>query len=186
MGNCNSSEKKINSCKNSKNNSSKNSKNDDNKDSSDFLNKIRQESLNLHNEKRKDHHVAPLVQDHELDEIAQKYAEKVAATEVFQHSHAKFKGDHMGENLYMQGGLKMNGNLAVQSWYDEISDYNFNNPGQSSGVVGHFTQVVWKGSAKLGTGCAQSSSGSYYVVSNYFPAGNFIGEEKNNVFPIPK
>ncbi len=165
------------------NRNNNNSNNFDDQNSSEFLSKIREESLNLHNEKRKIHAVSPLVQDSELDKIAQKYAEKLAATESFNHSHAKFKGDNMGENLFMQKGRKMNGNLAVQNWYDEISDYNFNNPRLSSGVVGHFTQVVWKGSKKLGTGCAKSRNGSYYVVSNYYPAGNWSGKEKNNVFP---
>jgi len=73
----------------------------ENKNSYEFLTTFRQETLNHHNEKRKNHQVHPLVQDHELDEIVQKYAEKVVATQKFEHSHAKFRGYHMGENVYM-------------------------------------------------------------------------------------
>ena len=31
--------------------------------------------------------------------------------------------------------------LAVDKWYDEIKDYNFNNP-QFGHNTGHFTQVI--------------------------------------------
>ena len=45
---------------------------------------------------------------------------------------------------------------ATKSWYDELykPGYNFNNPGWSPGV-GHFTQVVWKGTTELGIGVAK-------------------------------
>ena len=55
-------------------------------------------------------------------------------------------------------------------WYDEIKDYNFSQPGFTSGI-GHFTLVVWKESNEVGFGLARSSNGSYYVVANYYPAG---------------
>jgi hypothetical protein len=38
---------------------------------------------------------------------------------------------------------------------------------------GHFTQVIWKASTKLGLGAACASDGSVYVVGNYSPQGNF-------------
>ena len=48
-------------------------------------------------------------------------------------------------------------------------------------VAGHFTQVVWKGSEELGIGKAADSKGRVYVVANYAPAGNFIGDFAANV-----
>jgi hypothetical protein len=33
---------------------------------------------------------------------------------------------------------------SSKKWYDEEPDYNYENPGDSTGVVGHFTQMVWK------------------------------------------
>jgi hypothetical protein len=44
---------------------------------------------------------------------------------------------------------------ATQAWYDEIKDYDWENPGFSM-ETGHFTQVVWKGTTKVGFGYAQS------------------------------
>ena len=52
---------------------------------------------------------------------------------------------------------------------DEIKDYDFENPG-FNGATGHFTQVVWKESVKLG--CGYSGS---YITCRYCPAGNMMG-----------
>ena len=48
--------------------------------------------------------------------------------------------------------------------------------------LGHFTQVVWKTSKKLGIAKARSpKSGKTIVVANYEPAGNWVGQYKENV-----
>ena len=50
--------------------------------------------------------------------------------------------------------------------------------------TGHFTQVVWKGSQEIGVGRAKSRDGTkWYIVTNYYPAGNYVGEYKSNVLP---
>jgi hypothetical protein len=48
---------------------------------------------------------------------------------------------------------------------------------------GHFTQVVWKGSTELGMAWAKSAKGTTYVVANYRPAGNMMGDFENHVLP---
>ena len=40
-----------------------------------------------------------------------------------------------------------------KSWYDEIKDYNFDT-GKSTGVTGHFTQIIWKDTKEVGFGVA--------------------------------
>jgi len=50
-------------------------------------------------------------------------------------------------------------------------------------LAGHFTQLVWKSSREVGIGRAQSRDGKWFVVANFFPAGNFIGHNAENVFP---
>ena len=61
--------------------------------------------------------------------------------------------------------------------------YNFNSGGFSGGT-GHFTQVVWKGSTKLGIGRAESEQNGMkcaYIVGRYKPAGNMMGDFPENV-----
>jgi len=43
--------------------------------------------------------------------------------------------------------------------------------------------VVWKGSTELGIACAQSKGGAIYVVANYRPGGNMLGDFPGNVMP---
>ena len=51
-------------------------------------------------------------------------------------------------------------------------------------MLGHFTQVVWKGSEEMGVAKAKSSTGKILVVANYSPAGNIIGQFAENVPPV--
>lgn len=61
---------------------------------------------------------------------------------------------------------------ASDAWYDEINDpgYDFSNPGFSSGI-GHFTQMVWASTTKLGCGVSGE-----YLTCRYSPQGNYIGQ----------
>jgi uncharacterized protein YkwD len=144
-------------------------------------NEFQQSALKAHNKYREKHHVGELKLSKELCDIAQKYAEKMARTSVFAHSDGKFNGKNMGENLFACYGMKITGKMMTDDWYNEVSQYDFNNPGFSDGA-GHFTQLVWKGSREVGFGYAQASDGYYYGVANYYPAGNYLGEFEDNVF----
>ena len=95
----------------------------------------------------------------------------------------KINNQDMGENIAMCWGTKMTGDSMTNMWYNEVKDYNFQKPGDGNGTTGQFTQVVWKGSTDVGFGLAKNSGGKYYAVGNYFPAGNYQGEYKGNVFP---
>jgi hypothetical protein len=53
-----------------------------------------------------------------------------------------------------------------------------------SRVTGHFTQVIWKGTTKLGVGFAAIQDGAslyYAFVCNYHPTGNVIGQHGENI-----
>ena len=62
------------------------------------------------------------------------------------------------------------------SWKDEeMIKKNFQK-------VGNFTQMVWKGSVRLGVGLA-SKDGKHIVVAHYEPGGNVSGKFLKNVGP---
>ncbi|CAF1497352.1 unnamed protein product [Adineta ricciae] len=139
-------------------------------------------TLAHHNYLRARHCAPPLQLDNKLNTIAQDYADYLARTNKFQHSNNGY-----GENLYMSSSsvpiTTVDGRQATQSWYDEIQYYNFNRPGFSS-KTGHFTQVVWESSDRLGVGIGFSSDDrKVYVVTNYNPPGNYQGQFGENVSP---
>ena len=144
------------------------------------LNAFRKEELSVHNDYRSNHNAPPLKLNSKLNDIAQKYAEQLAKKDKMVHSKNKMDGQDLGENLFMCGGYMITGKDMTKAWYDEIYDYDFKKPDFKSGT-GHFTQVVWVGSKEVGFGAAQSKSGNYYGVANYFPPGNYIGEFEENV-----
>ena len=142
---------------------------------------FQQSALEAHNKYRKKHHVGNLVLNDELCDIAQKYAESMARSGNFAHSNGKYHGKNMGENLFWCSGIRITGDMMTDDWYNEVKQYDFDNPGFVNGT-GHFTQVVWKGSKEVGFGFAQDRDGGYYGVANYYPAGNYIGEFESNVY----
>ena len=72
---------------------------------------------------------------------------------------------------------------VTKSWYNEISNYNFNIPGFTANA-GHFTQIIWKDTKKLGVGIAFSKGGrKMYVVVQYSPPGNSRNNFQTNVLP---
>jgi hypothetical protein len=80
----------------------------------------------------------------------------------------------MGENLYKSTGSAGCGD-ASESWYAEVNDYIPNTPvGEEQAMVGHYTQMMWRSTEKLGCGSANGGEWNY-VVCRYFPAGNMMG-----------
>merc|ERR1712179_876280 len=120
--------------------------------------------------------------DSKLNRDATSWAKKMLRKNKMEHA----TGTGQGENLYMAG---MGGDMseakveqhikaAVDMWYAEIRDYDFKTASKKrgGGAVGHFTQVVWAASTKLGLGYAygkKSGRNVIYVVGRYSPRGNF-------------
>ena len=86
---------------------------------------------------------------------------------VFQHS-----GGPYGENLAM--GYP-NATASVQAWGNEAAHYNFKNPGFAEST-GHFTQLVWQNTTATGCACSLCGESGWFVVCEYWPPGNVIGE----------
>ncbi|MDN3026035.1 CAP domain-containing protein [Streptomyces sp. S.PB5] len=74
---------------------------------------------------------------------------------------------------------------AVDRWYAEVTEYDFDHPGFSP-RTGHFTQLVWQGSTHIGAARAIGGTpGKYetYIAVEFEKAGNIDGEFEQNVSP---
>lgn len=83
--------------------------------------------------------------------------------------------------------IQRNMKTLVLLRYEEISLYKFGEAKpRNPSAVGHFTQLVWKETEKVGVGMATSAKGHVYIVCNYDPPGNVIGQFAKNVLPAKK
>lgn len=120
--------------------------------------------------------------DDSISNIAQTWAENLLRMGKMSHSGNKLGEDWLGENLFWSSKLFPNAAIVVvQSWYDEINKYDFQSFIYQCGT-GHFSQVVWKATTTIGVGIVVGSNGKCYIVA-YSPAGNWMGQFKENVLP---
>ena len=116
-------------------------------------------------------------------DYSQSWADYLIKNNKFQHR----PDSKYGENIFsswtscQEAAGKVSGGQAVDSWYQEVGQYSYGGRCGSPGT-GHFTQVVWAGSERLGVGVALDK-GKVMVVANYDPPGNVVGRYAENVPP---
>lgn len=128
-----------------------------------------------HNRVREEHCAPPLVWSAEVARQAQRWADSLAANGCpLKHSGV------YGENL-VRGtvGVDEDPEKIVDLWYREVSAYDFARGGFSE-KTGHFTQVVWSDTQRLGCGTS-TCQGKRIWVCNYDPPGNYRGQYAANV-----
>jgi len=128
--------------------------------------------------------------DDEMAACAQAYANQC----IWAHGMLNdCEGNRLGQNLYVSSSsagfppLNMTG--VATAWWNERNDWNFVAASCSTGKeCGHFTQLVWATSLKVGCGyanCPTMSVGGatwtncLMVVCDYTPPGNIL--DANNV-----
>lgn len=129
--------------------------------------------LEEHNALRKKHRAPPLTWDADLAKGAERWAHAC----VFEHDPNNTKH---GENLFMAYGEPDPAKVlrsSLKAWYGEVNDYRY---GSLSSGTGHFTQVVWKGSKRLGCSVHRCKP-MRIVVCRYDPPGNVQGKTGANV-----
>ncbi|XP_069677831.1 venom allergen 3-like isoform X2 [Periplaneta americana] len=74
--------------------------------------------------------------------------------------------------------------VHVQRWYDEVKDVAPDTvnkfPGSSTGIIGHYTQLVWAQTKYVGCGRTfyeDNGKRTTTLLCNYGPAGNFLGSK---------
>ncbi|XP_049866500.1 serotriflin-like [Pectinophora gossypiella] len=107
---------------------------------------------------------------------AQRYAEKCRFLE---HNNPQenqvYPLGTCGQNLFV-AAQKTPWFFAVKSWFMEYQNFTYGVPIHNFHEVGHYTQVVWATSHKVGCGIAHCLGGPwgqfYNYVCHYCPAGN--------------
>ncbi|HUR03611.1 MAG TPA: CAP domain-containing protein [Nonomuraea sp.] len=145
------------------------------------------EALAAANAHRAKHHAPPLVLDPELVEYARSRA---ASRSEYPDTEAGHDGlrEGTGENLFWGAGSKkrpLAPGKAVAEWYDEIKGYDFGDP-ENVADCGHFTQLVWKDSRRMGAGRVAGQGSVFfetYIIFVFEEPGNKPGRFAQNVRP---
>ncbi|KAI4716122.1 PR-1-like protein [Aureobasidium sp. EXF-10727] len=150
-----------------------------------------QRVLVSHNVHRANHSASDLIWDNALASTAA----KIASTCVYAHNTTTDGGGY-GQNI--AAGLTADNITAIitELFYNSEVGYFKNLYGQAQpdmtnfGNWGHFSQIVWKGTSKVGCATQYCPKGlanagpytpPYFTVCNYGPPGNYLGEFDVNV-----
>ena len=134
--------------------------------------------LAAHNSERARAGVPPLVWDQALGSAAAAYATQMAMTGRFAHSDRSLRRG-TGENLWMGTHGAFSVEAMVGGWASEKRFFTpgvFPNNSRTGDWedVGHYTQMIWPTTQRIG--CALASNGRVdYLVCRYAGAGNIDG-----------
>jgi len=134
--------------------------------------------LAAHNSERTRMGMAPLAWDEDLGVGAAAYAQQLAISGMFQHSNRKARHG-IGENLWMGSHGAFSVEAMVGGWSAEkryfVPGVFPNNSSTGSWEdVGHYTQMIWPATTRVG--CAIASTPRIdYLVCRYATAGNIDG-----------
>lgn len=123
-----------------------------------------------------------------LAKSAQAWANYLQRTHACQMQHSDTTGGY-GENLYWASPLRWSDGQrelrtvtaaeVIRAWGKEQADYDpVSNTCRAGAECGHYTQMVWRDTTKVGCGFAVCSDSREQVwVCHYAPAGNIAGEK---------
>ena len=140
------------------------------------------EITNYINNYRARHQSPPLTWDETIATFAQQWSFYLLSNNLFQHSGSALYGENLA---YFEGygnDIITLFKKAIDNWYNEITLYDFTNPGYKQGT-GHFTCLVWKSSTKFGMGFSidPSNNNKVDITFNSEPPGNYQGQFAQNV-----
>lgn len=123
--------------------------------------------------------LAPLIWDDTLATDAFAYAQVLARTQKFAHSVQPAGPAHEGENLFTGTRGAYSYREMVGYWVAERTNFvNGQVPASSRtgtfGDVGHYSQIVWRDTRRVGCALASSRTDDY-LVCRYSPSGNVFG-----------
>ena len=145
--------------------------------------------LEIHNKARRDVGiVSDLTWSDTIALDAQRYADTLANSGAFKHdpkNHEGYSNGTYGENLYAAFPSKPSLSTATTAWVDEKQYYTYGKVGDDATCeidqqCGHYTQIIWENTSKIGCAISQYKTGSYkdgyVIVCKYQTPGNFIGK----------
>ncbi len=143
------------------------------------LDALRDAVLDGHRRLRAQVGLPPLAWSDDLAAAARDHAAELVRTGQLHHT-VQMQGEPQGENLWAGTRGAYAYREMVGAWARESGNFvnaptpRFSRTGQWQDV-GHYAQIVWRGTREVGCAVA-SDARDDYLVCRYRPAGNVIGE----------
>lgn len=140
-----------------------------------------QEILDAHNKYRVAVGVPTLAWSDDLASAAQVWANTLNSNLQFAHDPGA-GAQNQGENIWMGTTGAYSLTQMVDAWGSEqqhFQDGVFPNVSTTGNWfdVGHYSQMVWKGTTSVGCAGVAGSDGNYRLVCRYSPEGNIEGQQ---------
>ncbi|KAA0058319.1 pathogenesis-related protein PR-1 [Cucumis melo var. makuwa] len=134
------------------------------------------EFLFAHNLVRAAKFELPLAWNFQLEKYARWWAGQRKGDCKLQHSFPE--GDFkLGENIFWGSGSAWRPLDAVTSWASEVKYYTYaTNSCEAGQMCGHYTQIVWRNTQRIGCARVVCDNGDIFMTCNYDPPGNYVGE----------
>lgn len=137
-------------------------------------------TLEAHNQARAKEGLPPLVWDSNLENIARQWAAGCADDNgdgLIDHNEGRSDEypTYVGENIF-GSSREATGSEATESWMSEEGNYDHGSCSCTGGMCGHYTQVMWRDTERLG--CAKANCAGTFghaIICNYGPGGNVNG-----------
>jgi len=126
--------------------------------------------LAAHNAVRAEVKTRPLEWSDKLAEAAQNWANRL----IVEHTLAHQQHPNYGENLFEANGSNATPEEVVKRWAAEASNYDYKT-NRCRGACGHYTQIVWRDTRRVGCAVARSPGREVWVCE-YDPPGNYVGQ----------
>ncbi|VVB12518.1 unnamed protein product [Arabis nemorensis] len=118
----------------------------------------------------------PLIWDRRLQNYAQWWAGQRSSDCALRHSTPNGRSG-FGENIYWGYGANFSPADAVVAWASEKRFYHYGSNSCDRGqMCGHYTQIIWKNTRRVGCARVVCNNGGIFMTCNYDPPGNYIGQ----------
>lgn len=116
----------------------------------------------------------PLQWDNNLAAYAHGWALK---RKIYGDCRLQHSGGPYGENIFWGSGKPWQPWEAANAWVSERKWYNYNsNSCAYYDKCGHYTQIVWRGTSRVGCSRQVCGDGNVFMTCNYSPPGNWRGQ----------